>query len=216
MRIILEIMHFGDELVDADELKFPKKGQARPREIEMAKKLIDGMTTDWDPDKYKDEYKTQLMAMIEEKVKHPNEKHEAPKAPKKASNVIDLMSVLEESLARTKGGKAKASAPKSKAKAAESQAQEGRLGYRSWPSARLKFVEPMKAAVAAAPPYNGQWLYEVKFDGFRVLAIKNGKDVELWSRNEKPLNERFPEVVKAVAKSSDQKLHARWRGLRLG
>jgi bifunctional non-homologous end joining protein LigD len=65
---------------------------------------------------------------------------------------------------------------------------------------RLKFVEPMKAAVASAPPYNGHWLYEVKFDGFRVLAIKNGKDVELWSRNEKPMNERFPEVVKAVAK----------------
>ena len=114
--IILEIMHFGEELVDADELRFPKKDQARPREIEMAKKLIDGMTTDWEPDKYKDEYKTQLMAMIEEKVKHPNEKHEAPKAPKKATNVIDLMSVLEESLAGTKGGKDKASAPKSKAK----------------------------------------------------------------------------------------------------
>jgi len=67
-------------------------------------------------------------------------------------------------------------------------------------SARLKFVEPMKAAMAAAPPYNGLWLYEVKFDGFRVLAIKNGKDVELWSRNEKPLHARFPEVVKAVAR----------------
>jgi bifunctional non-homologous end joining protein LigD len=67
-------------------------------------------------------------------------------------------------------------------------------------SARLKFVEPMKAATAAAPPYNGKWLYEVKFDGFRVLAIKNGKDVELWSRNKKPLHLRFPEVAKAVAR----------------
>src|SRR5476651_338714 len=70
-------------------------------------------------------------------------------------------------------------------------------------SARLlKFVEPMKAAVAPAPPYNGEWLYEVKFDGFRVLAVKNGKEVELWSRNKKRLDERFPEVVKAVAKLS--------------
>ena len=65
---------------------------------------------------------------------------------------------------------------------------------------RLKFVEPMKASTAPPPPYNGHWLYEVKFDGFRVLAIKNGKSVELWSRNEKPLDERFPEVVKAVAR----------------
>ena len=68
------------------------------------------------------------------------------------------------------------------------------------PSTRLKFVEPMKAATTAAPPHNGLWLYEVKFDGFRVLAIKNGKDVELWSRNQKPLHARFPEVAKAVAR----------------
>jgi DNA end-binding protein Ku len=119
--IILEIMHFGDELVDAEDLKFPKKGQARPREVEMAKKLIDGMTTDWKPDKYKDEYKTQLMTMIEEKVKHPNEKHDAPKAAKKATNVIDLMSVLEESLAGTKGGKSKGSTSKEKTKAPKSK-----------------------------------------------------------------------------------------------
>jgi bifunctional non-homologous end joining protein LigD len=65
---------------------------------------------------------------------------------------------------------------------------------------RLKFVEPMKAKTAPAPPHNGEWLYEVKFDGFRVLAIKNGREVELWSRNQKPLNERFPDVVKAVGK----------------
>jgi bifunctional non-homologous end joining protein LigD len=65
---------------------------------------------------------------------------------------------------------------------------------------RLKFVEPMKAAVAPAPPQDGPWLYEVKFDGFRVLAVKNGRSVELWSRNEKPLNERFPDVAAAVAK----------------
>jgi ATP-dependent DNA ligase len=68
------------------------------------------------------------------------------------------------------------------------------------PAPRLKFIEPMKAVMAAAPPYNGLWLYEVKFDGFRVQAIKNGMDVELWSRNEKPLHARFPEVVKAISK----------------
>jgi DNA end-binding protein Ku len=112
--IILEIMHFGDELVDADSLKFPKGTQAKPREVSMAKKLIDGMTTKWDPDKYEDEYKTQLMAMIEEKVKHPEKKHAPTKAQKRPSNIIDLMSVLEESLSHTKVGKSKAS--KSKAK----------------------------------------------------------------------------------------------------
>ena len=105
--LIVEIMHFGDELVDADRFKFPKAAQARPKEVEMAKKLVAGMTTKWNPDKYEDEYKTQLMAMIEEKVKHPTKKQPAPKAEKKPGNVIDLMSVLQESLGHTKGhGKA--------------------------------------------------------------------------------------------------------------
>ena len=67
---------------------------------------------------------------------------------------------------------------------------------------QLGFVEPMKAATTSPPPEDGRWLYEVKFDGFRVLAVKNGKDVELWSRNQKRLDERFPEVVKAVARLS--------------
>jgi len=65
---------------------------------------------------------------------------------------------------------------------------------------RLKFIEPMKAAVTAAPPYNGEWIYEVKFDGFRVLAIKKGREVELWSRNKKRLDERFPGVVESLKK----------------
>jgi DNA end-binding protein Ku len=103
--IILEIMHFSDELVDADTLKFPQSNLARAREVEMAQKLIEGMTAKWDPDKYEDEYKTQLMKMIEEKIKHPKKRQPAPKAQKKPSNIIDLMSVLEESLSHAKDGK---------------------------------------------------------------------------------------------------------------
>ena len=122
--IILEIMHFGDELVKPDSLKFPPAKQARPREVEMAKKLIDGMTTKWDPDKYEDEYKTQLMAMIEEKVKNPNEKHALPKTKKQPSNVIDLMSVLQESLGHTKAGKAQAAPTKAKPVAKTAKARQ--------------------------------------------------------------------------------------------
>jgi len=103
--LILEIMHFGDELVDANDVKAPKAQAVKAREIDMAKKLIDGMTTKWDPDKYEDKYKTQLMAMIEEKVKHPNQKRETPHEKKKPSNVIDLMSVLQESLSHAKSGR---------------------------------------------------------------------------------------------------------------
>lgn len=111
--LILEIMHFGDELVDATVLSLPKGDQARPREVDMAKKLIDGMTTSWNPAKYEDKYKTQLMAMIEEKIHHPDAKHEVKNKNKTPSNVIDLVSVLQQSLAATaKTGKSKASGTK--------------------------------------------------------------------------------------------------------
>jgi bifunctional non-homologous end joining protein LigD len=60
-----------------------------------------------------------------------------------------------------------------------------------------RFVEPMKAKLAAAPP-TGKWLYEIKFDGWRALALKGGSSVQLFSRNHKDLSEKFPEVVKAV------------------
>ncbi len=71
--------------------------------------------------------------------------------------------------------------------------------------ARLRFVEPMKALSTAPPPLDGHWLYELKFDGFRALAIKEGTSVQLWSRNKKRLDERFPGIVEAVAKLPSQR-----------
>ena len=65
-------------------------------------------------------------------------------------------------------------------------------------SAPLAFVEPMKARLTARPPA-GDWLYEIKFDGFRALALKNGGDIGLWSRNEKDFKGKFPEVARSVA-----------------
>ena len=59
------------------------------------------------------------------------------------------------------------------------------------------FVEPMKARLAASPP-SGDWVYEIKFDGFRALAFKNGSNVALLSRNEKDFGRKFPEVYDAV------------------
>src|SRR5690606_14041178 len=44
-----------------------------------------------------------------------------------------------------------------------------------------KFIEPMKARLMEKPP-SGDWIYEVKFDGFRALALKHGSSIELWSR----------------------------------
>jgi len=66
--------------------------------------------------------------------------------------------------------------------------------------ARLAFVEPMKASTGAPPaPTDPRWLYEVKFDGYRGLAVKNGEEVHLYSRTRHLLDDRFPDVVRAVA-----------------
>jgi bifunctional non-homologous end joining protein LigD len=61
----------------------------------------------------------------------------------------------------------------------------------------IKFIEPMKARLEASPPA-GEWSYEIKLDGFRAIALKQGSLVRLLSRNEKDLGGKFPEVVDAI------------------
>src|SRR5205807_2633844 len=58
----------------------------------------------------------------------------------------------------------------------------------------LKFVPPMKATLVAEPPTRGHWLYELKFDGFRALALKSGDDVRLMSSNAKDFTARFRDI----------------------
>lgn len=65
------------------------------------------------------------------------------------------------------------------------------------PAPLPKFIEPMKARLAAHPP-KGDWSYEIKFDGFRALALKGGSQVRLLSRNEKDFGAKFPEVMEGV------------------
>jgi ATP-dependent DNA ligase len=59
-------------------------------------------------------------------------------------------------------------------------------------------LTPMKAKHVAAIPTGEGWQYEPKWDGFRALAFRDGKDVYLGSRNELPLGRYFPEVMEAV------------------
>src|SRR6266446_7695536 len=66
------------------------------------------------------------------------------------------------------------------------------------PSAKPHFVEPMKAKLVEKPPATGDWIYELKFDGIRLIAIKDRGKVSLLSRNQNDLSARFPEIVEAV------------------
>jgi bifunctional non-homologous end joining protein LigD len=66
------------------------------------------------------------------------------------------------------------------------------------PSAKARFIDPMKPRLVETPPATGDWIYELKFDGIRVIAIQTGKKVSLFSRNKNELAGRFPEIVEAV------------------
>ena len=108
--LVLELMHFADELADSEKLHLPKKMEVGKREMSMAKSLIDGMTSKWEPEKYKDDYREALMDVIEEKVEAGGKEiEEKPRKAPKPTKVIDLVSVLQKSLEQT-GGKKKATA----------------------------------------------------------------------------------------------------------
>jgi len=109
--LVLELMHFPDELANPSELNLPNVTTGK-KELTMAEQLINSMSGEWRPEKWKDEYREALMQLIEKKAAAPDQKVRAPKAAgRKPTNVVDLMSVLQESLnAQAKGeGKARKS-----------------------------------------------------------------------------------------------------------
>jgi DNA end-binding protein Ku len=108
--LVLELMHFADEIADPGKLHVPKKTEVGKREMNMAKSLIDSMSSKWNPEKYKDDYREALMEVIEEKVEAGGKEiEEKPKKAPKPTKIIDLVSVLQKSLEQT-GGKKKATA----------------------------------------------------------------------------------------------------------
>jgi DNA end-binding protein Ku len=113
--LILELMHFADEVLDPDELKPAPIESVTAKELQMAKLLIDSMTADWDPTRYKDQYQTALKELIEAKIEQrPVERKESPR--RVSGDAIDLVKILQESLAKTTGGKTK-TAPAASARA---------------------------------------------------------------------------------------------------
>src|SRR5436305_6668815 len=106
--LVLELMHFADELADTDKLHVPKKVEVGKREMNMAKALIESMSAKWNPEKYHDEYREALMEVIEEKVEAGGKEiEEKPKKAPKPTKVIDLVSVLQRSLEQSGAAKKK-------------------------------------------------------------------------------------------------------------
>ncbi|MEP6603886.1 MAG: Ku protein [Spartobacteria bacterium] len=97
--LILELMHFASEVLTPEELNSPKM-ELNDKELKMAQALIDSMSVEWEPQKYRDEYRTAVMEMIEQKAKNKSIPA-APAAAPRTTNVVDLVKVLQESLNRS-------------------------------------------------------------------------------------------------------------------
>ena len=80
----------------------------------------------------------------------------------------------------------------------EADAPLGESSLQNLPPAKPRFVEPMKAKLVEKPPGTGDWIYELKFDGIRLIAIKSLERVSLLSRNQNDLSARFPEIVEVI------------------
>jgi DNA end-binding protein Ku len=96
--LVLEIMRFANELVDQKEFNFPGRDAVRPQELQMAEQLVGNLADPFDPTRYTDEYRANLMKVIKAKMKGKKPRLEGPEGETRDSGVLDLMSRLRASL----------------------------------------------------------------------------------------------------------------------
>ena len=112
--LVLTMMRFADELVDTRAFEFPSEAGIRKPELDMAKALVNSLAAEWDPAKYTDQYRENLLRIIKGKLKGKKVKLEEVPEPRQAE-VVDLMERLRRSLEQS-GSKAKSAARKPAAK----------------------------------------------------------------------------------------------------
>jgi DNA end-binding protein Ku len=112
--LVLDLMHFASEILTPEELKNGSTTAITDKELKMAQSLVESMSVDWEPDKYRDEYRTAVMEIIEQKAQH-KEVAKKPAPAMRTTNVVDLVKVLQESLNRNQSIKPKRNGAKSPA-----------------------------------------------------------------------------------------------------
>jgi DNA end-binding protein Ku len=95
--MVLTVMRFVDELVDVKQFDFPAGEGVRKPELDMAKALVNSLAAAWDPSKYTDQYRENLMRIIQSKAKGKHVELEPVSEPRQAE-VVDLMERLRRSL----------------------------------------------------------------------------------------------------------------------
>src|SRR2546422_554763 len=107
--LLMDTLRYADEIKEVDDLGIPKSAlhaKATPKEIDMALRLIEDMSDKWQPEKFKDTYRNDLMARIKEKIKKGQTEEitepEKGEKEKESAEVIDLMALLKKSVQKPK------------------------------------------------------------------------------------------------------------------
>ena len=116
--LVLNTLRYAEELKAPSELEIPK-AKVTPKELDMALRLVEDMADDWQPAKFKDTYREDLLKRIKEKIKagqteELTEPDPDAEKPAKGAEVIDLMALLKKSVEK-KPAKAKRPARKRRA-----------------------------------------------------------------------------------------------------
>ncbi|WP_064750188.1 Ku protein [Lysobacter antibioticus] len=142
--LLLLILRYAQEIVDPADYKLPEGGLAKwkisAREVDMAQKLIESMSSDWEPDSYRDDFRERLHKVIEQRVKSKQvvrgKSVDESKLPENAAtNVIDFAELLKRSLEK-KGGRTAAKPAKSAAKKTAKKTAKKRVRKGSGKGAR--------------------------------------------------------------------------------
>jgi len=142
--MLLTTLHWPDEIRALDELELPEEEQSfKPAELTMAKNLVSAMKAEFDPANYHDDYREALLGVIEAKLDGKEVVHVEPTA--EAPKLVDLMAVLEASVAAAKQGRAEAPAAKASASASSESEPEAK-------PARASKAKASTAKATAAKP----------------------------------------------------------------
>ncbi|HEY6771257.1 MAG TPA: Ku protein [Solirubrobacterales bacterium] len=151
--LTLTTMRFADEVSSPQDLDGEVFEEAKPkkpekRELEMAKQLIESLTSDFEPEKYHDEYREELLDLLERKAEG-KEVVAAPTEERKPTKAPDLMAALEESLAAVKGEEAETDGKGSKSKAKSTSRSKSSSKSKSSSNGRKKSTSRKKTKAKA-------------------------------------------------------------------
>ncbi len=118
-RLVMSTLAYADEVLDPsqiDELQGLDEIEVSDKEVAMAESLVSSLAADFEPEKYRDEYREEVMALIQ--MKADGEEFEMPETAAEKPKVVDIMAALEASVAAAKQARTRHPAEKSTKKAA--------------------------------------------------------------------------------------------------